>query len=118
MILGCPRRVGLYLVMCVLGAIPTAWCGTGPASHFADAPADALIRQMEPGLGFSVTLPDTPADALAARWQVSSSEANRVAATDPVSGLTVVRKRRWLAESQLVLIETTLTNGVVEPRRV
>ena len=118
MIAGCPRRVGLCLVVCVLGAIPTAWCGTGPASHFADAPADALIRQMEPGLGFSVTLPDTPADVLAARWQVSSSDANQVTAADPVSGLTVVRQQRWLPESQLVLIETTLTNGADEPRQV
>ncbi|HUT92673.1 MAG TPA: hypothetical protein VMY37_24485, partial [Thermoguttaceae bacterium] len=104
--------------MCVLGAIPTAWCGTPPASHFADAPADALIRQMEPGLGFSVCLSDASADALAARWQVSSSETAKVTAADPVSGLTVVRRERWLPESQLVLIETALTNGADESRQV
>jgi hypothetical protein len=109
------------LVLCAVGAVRTGWGEIPAASHFADEPADALVRQMEPGLDFSLTLPDTPPDVLAGRWQVSSGEANKVAAVtaaDPVSGLEVARRSRWLPEPRLVLIETTLTNGSAEARQV
>jgi len=97
-----------------------ARCQSPLASYFAEEPADALIRHLEPGLGFSMALADAPADALSARWRVSSdgSNANGLVAADPVTGLTVARQHRRLPKLGLLLIETTLANRGVQPREV
>jgi len=111
------RYVGLFVV-CVVGRVSDGWCGAPPGSHFAEEPADALVRQLEPGPGFSVALPDTPAGELAARWQISPSEPDKLVAADPVTGLTVVRKHRWLPEFGILSVETTLANSSSEARGV
>jgi len=65
-------------------ATPAAltWAGAPPlAGHFADEPADSLIRKLEPG-----PAPELPA------------------------GLAVRQQRRWLPGLRLVLIDGTLTH--------
>jgi hypothetical protein len=82
-------------------------------------PATALPRRLEPGLSFSVTPAENAAEDLNQRWEVSSEgpESERVIrAIDPVSGLTVVQRRRWLAEPAVMLIDTTVTNHAAMTR--
>jgi hypothetical protein len=112
------RYVGWMGIACVVFPSSIAWCQTPLASYFAEEPADALIRHLEPGLGFSMALADAPADALSARWEVSSGESNGLVAADPITGLTVARQHRRLPELGLLLIETTLTNRGAQPRDV
>ena len=112
------RHVGLYAVLSVVCPIPIAWCGPPLAAHFADEPVDALARRLEPGVGFALAFPDTPADTLTGRLQISSNETDGLVATDPITGLVVTRKHRRLPESGLLLIETMLSNETGEARRI
>jgi hypothetical protein len=61
------------------------------SSHFADQPADSLVRQLRPG---------------------------PPSASDPAAGLVVAQKSRWVAGLQAVVIDTTITNPGQQPRRV
>jgi len=112
------RQVALYVVLLAVGPIPIAWCGPPPIEYFADEPSDALARRLEPGVGFALAFPDTPARALADRLQISASETGGLVATDPLTGLVVTRKHRRLPESGLLLIETTLSNQTSQPRPI
>ncbi len=101
-----------------LGPVPAASGASPWAGRFADQPADALIRHLEPAIGFSVAISEPTGRVPDERWEVSSSEPGVRTADDPVTGLRVVRRERPLPQSQFVLIETTLTNRSDEPRRV
>ncbi|MHC4401582.1 MAG: HzsA-related protein [Planctomycetota bacterium] len=112
------RSLTAALCWCALGPAPTARPEAPLPTHFAGQPADALIRRLEPGLGFSVELTGASAEDLAGRWDLSSNEKNERVVTDPVTGLTVVRRYRRLAESPFLLIETTFSNGGSRPVEV
>ena len=43
-------------VPCVLTLASVAWGESPVASRFSEEPADALVRRLEPGLGFSMAL--------------------------------------------------------------
>ena len=98
--LGC----ALWMAACAHGQTPPL------TTHFADQPADALIRQMEPGVGFSADLTEPDAEALAKRWNVAEGAPGEVVATDPATGLVVSQQRQWRADLGLLLLETTLSN--------
>ena len=88
------------------------------ASYFADAPEDALIRKLEPGAGCSLVLPDTPASALAKRLRVRATHTTEIAAVDPLTGLAMRQRQRWLPEFGIVLIDSTLVNQSKTARSV
>jgi len=59
------------------------------SGHFGGEPAEALVRRLAPGPGFSAALPDAEAAALAGRWRASVDEGGKVTALDPATGLAV-----------------------------
>lgn len=77
---------------------------------FQEEPVDALIRQLEPGLGFSVGLSGESDDAFTERCQVVHSSPQEVVATDPVTGLVIRRQSRWIPELRLLVLDTTVSN--------
>jgi len=112
------RYVGWFAAVCVAVLGSTGRCQTPLLAHFAEEPADALIRHLEPANGFSVALPDTSVEAMAARWQISPGEKGGLIATDPITGLVVTRRHRWLPECEALLLETTLANRGSQPTKV
>ena len=82
-----------------------------PLHCFEEEPIDALIRQLEPGLGFSAAVNDESDDAFIERCQVVNSGAQEVVATDPVTGIVVRRQSRWIPELRLLVLDTTISNG-------
>ena len=102
--------MGLLVLMAGL-CCPNGLCETATlTAHFADEPADSMVRRLEPRLGCSVALSQTPSDALAQRLRVSTDANGNLTAADPQSGLSMNRKYSWLADPRLTLIETTLAN--------
>ncbi len=103
---------GLWSAPGALGQVPAI------AIHFQDQPADSLARLMEPGLGIGLDLPGVPAEQLARRLAVSVPSAEEVVTSDPVTGLVLTQKRRWLPHERMLLLETTLRNAGQAPAAV
>lgn len=108
-------RIALCLGLFALGGLCESSIARGEPSrqlrYFQDEPIDALIRQLEPGLGFSVAVSgENDDDAFVQRCQVVNSGPHEVVATDPVTGLVVRRQSRWIPELRLLVLDTTVSN--------
>ena len=104
--------MGKSLAPWLLGflAASPAWAGQpGVSGHFRDEPAHALVRQLAPGLGLSLAVPGTSAEALASRWR--ASVAQQSVADDPGSGLRLVQRQRWLPELRALVLESAVANN-------
>lgn len=107
-------RIALCLGLLALGGLCGSPIARGEPSrqlpYFQEEPIDALIRQLEPGLEFSVGLRGESDDAFAERCQVVNSGLHEVVATDPVTGLVVRRQSCWIPELRLLVLDTTVSN--------
>ena len=77
---------------------------------FQEEPADALVRRLEPGLGFSVVSSGDHDDSFAQRCGAVYSSPHDVVATDPATGLVVRRQSRWIPELRSLVVDTTINN--------
>jgi hypothetical protein len=80
------------------------------SGQFASEPPDSLVRQLEPGPGFSVQFRTTAGEAPVGRWQLIRSGADERVFSDPAGLVEVTRGLRQLSESGFVLIDTSVAN--------
>lgn len=77
---------------------------------FAQEPAEALVRCLNPGVGFRLVLAGLAPEALAGRWRVVRSDEGTRMASDAESGLTV-RQTFHPVGNGAMMIETVLGNS-------
>ena len=83
----------LPLLACAIGAgeLPGTWDGAPlMLSRLADAPGDALIRQVAP--------------------DANRSAATEVVTRDPKTGIEIRQRHRWVPDRRVLVVDSTLTN--------
>ncbi|MBI2481734.1 MAG: hypothetical protein HYV60_24735, partial [Planctomycetia bacterium] len=108
-------RIALCLGLLTLGGLCESPIARGESSQplpcFQEEPIDTLIRQLKPGLGFSVAVSGESDESFVERCQVVNSSPHEVVATDPATGLVVRRQSRWIPDLRLLVFDTTVSNG-------